>query len=153
MVLAVSVAGAVFAGHGCIGDTAAQSGDIGRRGLPDTATTRPAKRKKAQPRRDMGAIVGTITMGPTSPSEGVDSGKGVPVPGARVVISTLQGQEISSVVTDHRGRYTVALLPGTYRVEVTSPPMGMRTKGLPATVTITSGQETHLCIGLDTGMR
>ena len=45
------------------------------------------------------------------------------------------------------------LPPGTYRVEV-GPLTGIEfTKDLPATVTVTAGQETRLDVHIDTGLR
>lgn len=112
-----------------------------------------AAKRTAQLTQEMGKLVGTITMGPMSAAAVSGSDSELPVPGARVVISTLQGRELTSAVTDDRGAYSVTLPPGTYHVDVTSPPLGKSTKNLPATVTITRGKQTHLDIGLETGMR
>ncbi len=57
------------------------------------------------------------------------------------------------MVTDAEGAYRISLAPGTYRVTM-GPLAGLEfTKDLPATVTITAGQEARLDIHIDTGMR
>jgi len=57
------------------------------------------------------------------------------------------------VVTNDQGQYRVNLPPDTYRVSAVSLPRGSSTKELPATVTVTEGQETRLDIRIDTGIR
>jgi hypothetical protein len=58
-----------------------------------------------------------------------------------------------SVVTGADGRYVAVLPPGSYRVAVTSLTGIEFTKDLPATVTVTAGQETRLDVYIDTGLR
>jgi len=48
--------------------------------------------------------------------------------------------------------YRVALPPGTYRVELDRHGLD-RNQALPHSVTVLSGQTTHLDIGIDTGIR
>jgi len=110
--------------------------------------------REAQSLRGMGVLVGRVTMGPVSPVvRRGDPDAPVGVPDARMVISGLAGQEIKSVVTDADGRYSVHIPPGSYHIDM--PPLtgGRFTKDLPATVTITEGQETRLDIRIDTGIR
>ena len=69
------------------------------------------------------------------------------------MLAALDGQEVQSVVTDAQGIYRISLPPGTYRVTMEPIPGVGLTKDLPATVTITKGQETLLDIYIDTGIR
>jgi hypothetical protein len=62
-------------------------------------------------------------------------------------------QESRVAVTDQEGHYRLSLPPGSYRVEMGPLPPMQFTKDLPATVTITVGQETRKNIRIDTGMR
>ena len=112
-------------------------------------TSQTGKEKKAG-----GTLAGTVMRGPTCPVQTV----GVPCPpepASRVmlVILTPTGQEIRSILTNDKGRYSVSLPPGTYRVE--SGPLGgiEFTRDLPATVSIAEGRETRLDIHIDTGIR
>lgn len=102
----------------------------------------------------MGVLTGKVTRGPLSPVEGIGGvPASAPVPDARIVISSLDGQEIGSLVTDGQGRYTISLPQGTYRVTMPRLSGAGWTKDLPATVTITEGRETRLDIRIDTGIR
>jgi len=106
------------------------------------------------PDKGLGVLVGKVIMGPISPVVGAgDSGDAVGVPGVRLVISGMGGQEIKSVITDDKGVYSVSLPAASYRIDM--PPLtgGRFTKDLPATVTITEGQETRFDIRIDTGIR
>ncbi len=102
--------------------------------------------------KGVGVIVGRVTIGPLPPvgGSGVLGGP-APVPGARIVVSELNGRAITSVVTDGKGDYRISLPPGTYRVDM-APLRAGRTKDLPATVTLTEGQEIRLDIFIDTGI-
>ena len=101
-----------------------------------------------------GLLAGLVTRGPLRPVEGPgDIRSSVAVPGARIIVSTLAGQEIQSVTTDDQGAYTVSLPPGTYRVTMVIPAGAGFTKDLPATVTIVAGTKTRLNIRIDTGIR
>ncbi len=102
----------------------------------------------------MGTLTGAITLGPVSPVErpGIKPAL-VPAPGVKLLILTPARQEIAAVTTDAGGQFRVDLPPGTYQVKM-APRKGKEfTKDLPATVTITPGQETRLDIRLDTGIR
>ena len=111
--------------------------------------------RKVQAPRGMGVLLGRVTASPMSPVEGIGVVREPPLPGAKLVISTLRGEQIKSVVTDDRGAYSVELAAGTYRIEMAPPPLrcGKGAENLPATVTITEGKETRLDIRVDTGIR
>ena len=110
--------------------------------------------REAQALRGMGTLVGRVTMGPMSPvGRSGDPDPPAAVPGARIVISSVEGQAITSVVTDKDGGYRVPLPPGSYRIDMSPLDSGRFTKDLPATITITKGQETRLDIRIDTGIR
>jgi hypothetical protein len=103
-----------------------------------------------------GVLVGNVTAGPMSPVAGIGHDRQpVPVAGARLVISRLDGQEVKSVLTDDRGAYSVVLPAGTCRIEMASPTLrvGRGARNLPATITISEGKETRLDIFVDTGIR
>jgi hypothetical protein len=76
-----------------------------------------------------------------------------PAPGVKILVLTLAGQQIRSAASDDRGIYSTSPPKGIYRIEM-APLGGIEfTKDLPATVTITEGQETRLDISIDTGIR
>jgi hypothetical protein len=110
--------------------------------------------REVHSRRGTGVLVGYVTRGPLSPVDvpGV-SRPPAPVSGTRVVIFALDGREIKSVGTNEHGEYSVRLPSGTYRIDMAPLAEGGFTKDLPATVTITAGQETRLDIRIDTGIR
>lgn len=112
-------------------------------------TSQTGKEKKAG-----GTLTGKVVRGPTCPVQSADMPcPPEPVSGVKLVISTLAGQEIRSILTNHEGRYSVSLPPATYRVEL-GPLGGIEfTKDLPATVSIAEKQETRLDIHIDTGIR
>jgi len=101
-----------------------------------------------------GVLVGKVTRAPMSPVVGAGHADApVGVPGARIVIVGMDGQEIHSVMTGGNGGYSVRLPPGTYRVELAALAGGTFTKDVPTTVTITEGRTTRLDIRIDTGIR
>lgn len=107
---------------------------------------------KTQQREAQGALVGRVTRGPLSPVEGVGAARSA-LPGAMIIISTPDGQEVASATTDAQGVYRMNLPLGTYRVTM-APLGGMEfSKDLPATVTIIRGRETRLDLRIDTGIR
>ena len=123
-----------------IGETQPQPMDTGNREAPSM--------------RGMGALFGRVTMGPMSPvGRSADPGASAAVPGARIMISSVHGQEITSVVTEADGGYRLRIPPGIYRIDM--PPLtgGRFTKDVPTTVTIAEGQQTRLDIRIDTGVR
>jgi Carboxypeptidase regulatory-like domain len=102
----------------------------------------------------VGVLVGRVTVGPLSPVERSGEPRALTaVPGARLVISGVNAQESTSVVTDADGRYRVRLAPGSYSIEMAPLASGRFTKDLPVTVTITEGQELRLDVRVDTGVR
>lgn len=106
------------------------------------------------PAAGMGTLTGAVTLGPVSPVERPGSTPAqVPAPEVKLLIYTPARQEVAAVTTDAAGQFRCDLPPGTYRLEM-APRKGKEfTKDLPATVTITPGQETRLDIRLDTGIR
>jgi hypothetical protein len=102
----------------------------------------------------MGTLSGHVTLGPLSPVEQQGSAPArLPAPGVKLLVCGPARQEIATVTTDAEGQFRLDLPPGNYQVEM-GPRKGREfTKDLPATVTITPGQETRLDIRLDTGMR
>lgn len=100
-----------------------------------------------------GKLTGMVTISPISPVERNDTpAYSIPAVGVRLIISTTEGQDIISAVTDDNGRYCATLLPGRYQVNLSIPFKGY-TKNLPATITITENKETPLDIRIDTGIR
>jgi hypothetical protein len=110
--------------------------------------------REAQALSGLGTLIGRVTMGPMFPvGRSGDPDAPAAVPGARIVISSMDGQEIASAVTDKAGGYRVPLPPGSYRIDMPPLASGGFTKDLPVTVTIATGQETRLDIRIDTGIR
>lgn len=72
----------------------------------------------------------------------------LPASGVELLISTLSGQKIGSVVTESNGEYNVQLPPGIYHIAMTPlPPIPANRydiQELPANVIITEWQETRL---------
>jgi hypothetical protein len=101
----------------------------------------------------MGTLTGKVTRGPLSPVERPGSRGAEPVTGFRLIISSLDGRQVASAVTDDQGEYRVNLPPGAYRISSGVLPRGNFTRELPATVTVTEGQERRLDIRIDTGIR
>ena len=121
---------------------------------PTPTPVPPSTPTGEQPPAGMGLLVGQVTKGPTCPVEG----PGLPcppqpVPQLTITISSLDGRGMPSTVTGADGRYVAVLAPGTYRVAVASLTGIEFTKDLPATVTVTAGQETRLDVHIDTGLR
>jgi len=102
---------------------------------------------------ETGTLVGEITRGPLSPVEGDDAPSLELAPGEELLIMTPTGEEVNSVITDDQGRYSINLPPGNYVIDIASLDGIEFTKDLPATVTITEGQETRVDIHIDTGIR
>jgi hypothetical protein len=106
------------------------------------------------PSARMGTLIGLVTRWPASPVQGPGlPAAAAPAPGVKLVVYGPGRQEAATVLTDQAGHYRLQLPPGSYLIEL-APDQGRGfTKNLPATVTITQGQETRLNIRLDTGMR
>lgn len=110
--------------------------------------------KTAEKKVHEGVLSGKMTQYPTSPVEGMNTPSSKPVPGIKLLILTMAGKEVNSLVTDHDGQYSVFLPPGSYRVEMSRNNADRRhTKDLPATVIIKEESETRLDIRIDTGIR
>lgn len=92
-------------------------------------------------------LVGRVAIGPLSPVQR----SGEPqlaraLPGAHMVVSNAEGQELKGVVTDDDGSFRVALHAGSFRIDMPDIAGGRSTKDLPATVAFVEGQETRLDI-------
>ena len=106
------------------------------------------------PSAGMGTLTGLVTRWPTSPVQGPGlPPAAAPAPGVKLVVYGPGRQEVATVLTGQAGQYRLNLPPGSYLIEM-APEKGRGfTKDLPATVTITQGQETRLNIRIDTGIR
>jgi hypothetical protein len=107
----------------------------------------------AEAQSGMGVLTGTVSLRPVTPTERPGMPSTAPAPGVRIVVSGPDGREIQSMLTDAAGLYRTSLPPGTYQVMIPQLPRPQRTKDVPATVTISAGQETRLDIQIDTGLR
>ncbi len=102
----------------------------------------------------MGALTGHVTRWPLSPVQGPGLPPATaPAPGVKLLIYGPGRQESATVRTDAAGEYRIELPPGTYLIEMALEKGRGFTKDLPATVTITPGQETRLNVQIDTGIR
>jgi hypothetical protein len=102
---------------------------------------------------EAGTLVGEVTRGPISPVEGEDTPSSEPAADEEIVIMTPGGDEVDSVISDDQGLYSIDLTPGAYVLDIASLDGIEFTQDLPATVTITEGQETRVDIHIDTGIR
>ncbi len=101
-----------------------------------------------------GVLSGRVIQYPISPVEGMNMPSSKPVSGIKLMLLTLTGQEINSLVTDNDGQYSIFLPPGSYRVEMSRNNADKRhSRDLPATVTVKEESETRLDIRIDTGIR
>lgn len=111
----------------------------------------------ATPEVPVGYLEGRVTIGPLQPVEQV----GVPTPTVPPEVYAARSIDIfqadgTTLVTNVKinsdGTYHVALAPGTYVVDIA--PTGIdRSKDLPKTIVIESGQTVRLDIDIDTGIR
>lgn len=129
---------------------------VGAHDLGEQEATECTGQTKQMKTTDKGAVKGKVRRGPLTPGPV----EGVPgmsddqlVPGVKIQISNLDGDEVESTETDDRGEYKVCLSPGTYRVEMPELAPGEFTKDLPAKVTIKKGKDHRLDIRIDTGIR
>jgi hypothetical protein len=99
-----------------------------------------------------GALTGTVTLRPTVPAERPGVPSSVAASGVRIVISRQDGRELQSVVTNASGIYRAVLPPGSYQLTIPQLPRPQYTKDLPATITITAGQEARMDIRISTGI-
>lgn len=104
-----------------------------------------------------GTLQGTVTVGPLSPVEIA----GAPQPTPPPEVFTSRGLEIykdgssklfASLNFSADGTYSIQLPVGNYTVQLPSGGIEFA-KGLPAVVTIKSGEVTTLDINIDTGIR
>ncbi|GAB63469.1 MAG: carboxypeptidase regulatory-like domain-containing protein [Candidatus Jettenia sp.] len=72
-----------------------------------------------------------------------------PLSGVKLLISTMEGLKVASVVTDDNGIYCASLPSGSYWIELAPLPFGWA-KDLPAIAVISEREETHLDICIDT---
>jgi hypothetical protein len=123
-------------------------------GLLGLASGSRANEVATPPAAGTGALTGLVTRWPTSPVQGPGlPPAAAPAPGVKLVIYGPGRQEIATVLTDAAGHYRVNLPPGSYLIEMALEKGRGFSKDLPATVTITQGQETRLNIRIDTGIR
>ena len=98
---------------------------------------------------------GSVTAGPTCPVERDPPDPSCApraVPGATVTIQDAAGSEIERAVSDSRGRFTVALAPGRYRL--IPQPIGQIEHAPPVEVDVRTGEQPpEVDIGYDTGIR
>ena len=102
-----------------------------------------------------GMLAGDVVAGPTCPVERAeDPCPPQAVPNREVQILGANNSVVAKVTTDGKGRFTVALAPGTYTVTVPiqQGQIGMRQVS-DVKVTITAGQTATVKIELDTGIR
>jgi len=101
-------------------------------------------------------VHGVATAGPTCPvvTEPPDPAcADRPVAGAVLVVTNLTGKEITRVVTDADGRFSVDLAPGAYRL-VPQPVAGLMGTAAPVDLTVEVGAPgDDLQISYDTGIR
>ena len=99
-------------------------------------------------------LTGNVTRGPSSPIMHPNAVYApLPVQGAKVRVTTLNGTEVASVTTDPKGSFRIDLAPAAYRVDLDGLGGGAITKDLPATVNIRANSETRLDIHVDTRLR
>ena len=75
-----------------------------------------------------------------------------PVEGAELVIVDEGGDQAATVTTGADGRFTVALPPGSYRLQP-QPVEGLMGTAQELTFTVSSGEPADLTISYDTGIR
>ncbi len=104
-----------------------------------------------------GFLEGHVNIGPLLPVQRVGEAAPTVPPEAyaarQIILYQADGKTVVTKLTpDKGGNYRVELAPGTYIVGMVR--VGIdRARGLPATVTIASGQTTRLDIEIDTGIR
>jgi hypothetical protein len=118
----------------------------------DTSTT-----PKPKP-TGTGMLMGTMSIGPICPVEQVDNPckpSAETYAAHKVAVYSSDKQKLITTLTpDASGAFSASLPAGTYYVAMAAaqPRVGS-TKGVPTTITITSGVMTHLAISIDTGIR
>jgi hypothetical protein len=102
-----------------------------------------------------GTLSGDVVAGPTCPVE--QAGRPCPpqpVADRQVTLETPGGATVATTTTDVSGRFSVAVAPGSYvvQVQIVSGQMGMR-QVTPGAVTVSANHTTTIHIVLDTGIR
>ena len=103
-----------------------------------------------------GTLSGVVTIGPNCPVEKIDDP--CPTPPAayaarKVLVENADASKVLFVVDiDSHGFYRIDLVPGTYTIDLQKNGID-RAAGVPAKVTITSGNVALLNISIDTGIR
>jgi len=95
-------------------------------------------------------LQGVVTRGPTRPV--CRAGEPCTAPAPRVRLVFLRGLRQFSVTTDARGRYRIALAPGSYLVRLVPAPLvggGLR----PSAVVVPAGRYATRNFSYDTGIR
>jgi hypothetical protein len=100
---------------------------------------------------DTGILSGTVTRAPIVPVERPGVPSSAPAAGVSVIVTTPEGKEVASAVTDNEGKYSISLPPGNYRVRVSPGPLGR--PGTPVEVAVTKGAETRQDLRIDTRIR
>jgi hypothetical protein len=109
----------------------------------------------AETGKSTGTLTGKVSIGPLCPVEPctVPHDRLVAAYAARpITISTPDGTVVTTVTADPESGYMIALKPGMYVVAIPKQGIG-GSPGLPATVTIRSGETVRLDITVDTGIR
>jgi len=97
-----------------------------------------------------GTVTGLVTAGPTCPVERAGH-LCPPAPVSAVVQARAQGRVAASTHTDERGRYTLRLRAGAYRLVAVTKQGYPRCS--PRDVKIREHQVIHAAIACDTGIR
>ncbi len=116
---------------------------------PPASSDSPTDGSKEGP---VGVLSIRVVRRPVSPVEGIPGAQEeAPASGVRLRITREGESEAVSVTTDDQGQVRKSLRESSYRVELIE--TSELTKDLPRTVTLTRGQETHLEVSLDSGIR
>ena len=102
-----------------------------------------------------GRLEGIAVAGPTCPvvTDPPQSGcEDRPVEGARLIIVSEEGDEVTTATTGADGRFEVDLRPGTYEVQP-QPVDGLMHTAEPVTAVVTIGDPAEITISYDTGIR
>lgn len=102
-----------------------------------------------------GRIAGLVSAGPTCPvvtdppdPECADR----PVAGAVIAVLDAAGNEVARVSSDAAGRFSLALVAGSYRL-VPQPVEGLMGTAAEVPVTVAAGDAAEVSLAYDTGIR
>jgi Carboxypeptidase regulatory-like domain len=107
------------------------------------------------PSGQSGRLEGIAVAGPICPvvTDPPQSGcEARPVEGARLVIVSEDGDQVTSVITGADGRFEVELAPGTYEVQP-QPVEGLMHTAGPVSAVVPIGDPVEVTISYDTGIR